>query len=287
MSRADILNYLKEKNIPWREDSTNTDEKFLRNRIRRSLIPLLNESFPSWKTAVCGMAETQSLAADFIAGEAKSRVIWSVLPDGGGLATGAENFFAQPEIIREEALFLAVDLLLHGKKNPRPVKRSSVRRFCAGNMTANSLAEGDLGHLRVRRDGGGKIVLSVKKNSVCESGFSLLIKEPGLYNLKKISVEVYPPEALTQFDRQSGGNGFFAVLPLVFRQPLKDDFLFSGGRKISCRAAAAFLSAIDALGVAAFIGSKGILFARDLPPPEGERSKFYFLRIEQGKEEVD
>ena len=310
MTRADVIAYLKEKKIPWREDSTNNDEKFLRNRIRRRLIPLLDETFPSWKSGVAAMAETQSLAADFINEEAKTRVIWDtkkIKPRGSrsyteedknfisktpcnsvssvvknfydsdttlsSLFTNAEDFFAQPEIIREEALFLGIDRLLAGKKSPVPVKRSVVRRFCAGTAAA-----ADLGPLRVRQEG-GRILLSPPRKVFSESGFSLLIKKPGLYNLKKVSVEVCASAAREE------DCAFYAVLPLVFRRSFKDDFLVSEGKKAARRNfEKSLISAVDAFGTAAFIGSSGLLAARDLPIQGGH--EFYFVRIKISNNEI-
>ena len=251
MTRADVACYLETKNIPWREDSTNTDENILRNRIRRRLIPLLNESFPSWKAALSGMAETQSLAASFLAQEARCRVIWEDKNFPVSLSADEENFFAQPQIIREEAFFLGVDILLSGARNPGPVKRAVVRRFCAGDETA-----ADLGPLTVRHKG-GRIVLSVKRKGHYESGFSLLIKEPGLYNLKKISIEVRP------FSAQNGEDTFTAALPLVFRRAFKDDFFIVRGKKKSGNFAKNLISAVDVSGTAAFIGPSGLTAARD------------------------
>ncbi len=43
ISRGEILDYLDERGITFREDSSNTDQKFLRNRIRHELLPLMNE----------------------------------------------------------------------------------------------------------------------------------------------------------------------------------------------------------------------------------------------------
>ena len=174
MTRADVIGYLTEKNIPWREDSTNTDEKFLRNRIRHQLIPLLNESFSSWKTGLAAMAETQSLTATFIGDEARQCVKWEIssrFPDPS-IITNEENFFCQPEIIREEALFQGIDLLGCAQREERAfaAKRSVIRRFCAGLVKA-----ADLGPLRVRREG-GKISLVSARKPCFESGFSLLIK---------------------------------------------------------------------------------------------------------------
>ena len=181
VNREDVINYLTAKGIQWREDSTNTDEKFLRNRIRRRLVPLLNETFPSWKTAVSNMAETQSLAADFIAEEAKNRICWELFHEPHEpartkknkhfvLFTNEENFFAQPLIIREEALFLAIDRFLKGKKNMSSIKRSVIRQFCS-----KSAAAADLGVVQVRKEG-GKILLSRKRKEFFESGVSILIE---------------------------------------------------------------------------------------------------------------
>ncbi|MBI2439367.1 MAG: tRNA lysidine(34) synthetase TilS [Candidatus Moranbacteria bacterium] len=44
-SRADILLYLKERKLSFREDKSNNDEHYLRNRIRHTLLPLLAKNF--------------------------------------------------------------------------------------------------------------------------------------------------------------------------------------------------------------------------------------------------
>jgi tRNA(Ile)-lysidine synthase len=191
VTRADVVEYLKAKSIHWREDSTNNDEKYLRNRIRRRLIPLLNEAFPSWKNGIFGMAETQSLTAAFIAGEAGNRIKWSNCKPQDthnhrrgretsrnssdknvsvSVFTEAENFFAQDQIIREEAVFQAIDELLKNKKNPRPVKRAVVRRFCAGTVNA-----ADLGNVKIIRER-EEIILSRAQKDYFESGISRLVK---------------------------------------------------------------------------------------------------------------
>jgi len=173
MTRADVIGYLKTKNISWREDSTNTDEKYLRNRIRRTLIPLLYKGFPSWENGVFNMAQTQSLTADFIANEAKTRVKWLKIARNANshtVYTEAKNFFAQDQIIREEAVFQAIDELLKSKKNPHPVKRAVVRRFCAGTVNA-----ADLGYVKIKREE-KRIILSLAQKEYFEKGISRLIR---------------------------------------------------------------------------------------------------------------
>ncbi|MCL2808503.1 MAG: tRNA lysidine(34) synthetase TilS [Treponema sp.] len=222
-TRAEIENYLNEKNINWRDDLTNTDEKFLRNKIRHRLIPLLNEYFPSWKTGVNSMAQTQSLAASFIASEAKDRICWIIknLPRTNTnqhenevnrivinskpqcnsvssvvnklIFTDARDFFAQPLIIREEAVFQAINTLsslcdlgvcepkvrasLRESFRDKSIKRSVVRKFCEGKIKA-----ADLGSVRLKLEN-DKISLSRARKEYFERGISRLIIEPRLDNL--------------------------------------------------------------------------------------------------------
>jgi len=178
LSRRDVLDYLADRKITWREDSTNTDTQFLRNRVRHRLIPQLNEHFPQWRTTLTAFAETQSLTAEFIREEAVRRILWqspvshpsTLIPHS--FYTNAETFFAQPIIIREEALFQAIDRLLPGSHETAPsrkikrtnIRRTNIRRFSEGAVTAV-----DLGPLDLRRKG-EHIVLSVKKNKPRRNG---------------------------------------------------------------------------------------------------------------------
>lgn len=52
IERSQIEQYLKEFGICWRNDSTNQETKYLRNKIRLELMPFLNQEFPFWQNAV-------------------------------------------------------------------------------------------------------------------------------------------------------------------------------------------------------------------------------------------
>ncbi len=43
-TKADIINYARQRSISWREDSSNTDESYLRNYIRRNIMPRIDAS---------------------------------------------------------------------------------------------------------------------------------------------------------------------------------------------------------------------------------------------------
>ncbi|MEW5675576.1 tRNA lysidine(34) synthetase TilS [Flavobacterium enshiense] len=47
-SRLEIENYAKENNIQWREDSSNASDKYLRNKLRHDIVPILKEMNPNF-----------------------------------------------------------------------------------------------------------------------------------------------------------------------------------------------------------------------------------------------
>jgi tRNA(Ile)-lysidine synthase len=55
--RADIEAFLKQTNQPWREDSTNTDTAFTRNKIRHELLPQLRAYNPNLDQTLSNLAE--------------------------------------------------------------------------------------------------------------------------------------------------------------------------------------------------------------------------------------
>jgi tRNA(Ile)-lysidine synthase len=58
VTRAEVLAFLKDREIAWREDATNLEPRFARNRIRRSLLPQLSRN---WNPR---LAETLAHLAD-------------------------------------------------------------------------------------------------------------------------------------------------------------------------------------------------------------------------------
>jgi tRNA(Ile)-lysidine synthase len=55
--RAEIETFLTQSNQPWREDSTNTDTAFTRNKIRHELLPQLRAYNPSIEQTLANLAE--------------------------------------------------------------------------------------------------------------------------------------------------------------------------------------------------------------------------------------
>jgi tRNA(Ile)-lysidine synthase len=246
LGRQDVLTYLKEKGLSYRDDSTNTDTRFLRNRIRHRLIPCLDDFFPFWRSSLLSLGKTQALTAAFLSSEAGKRLPWE---GGEELKIPLEVFFRESAIIREEAFFQAVDRLLSGTS----VRRTSLRRFLA-EMEKGKTA-GDLGPVRLERKD-GYLVLTPTPEPETTRGFSLLIKKSGSYTLK--GMRIIAEEVSTVSSVSSAGRGtrecsnFFAALPLVLRP-------FHAGQKHRFPGIAgnikglALIAAEDAGGIAALI----------------------------------
>jgi tRNA(Ile)-lysidine synthase len=71
-SRADVVEYLSARHLEWREDRTNLDPVFVRNRIRHRLLPLIAEEFSP--------AISEILAATAVAARDEEQY-WSVEMD--------------------------------------------------------------------------------------------------------------------------------------------------------------------------------------------------------------
>jgi tRNA(Ile)-lysidine synthase len=65
LRRAQIEEYLRQKGLAWRDDASNDDQTFLRNRIRHELLPLLTTYNPAIYGLLCTTADI--LAADHAA----------------------------------------------------------------------------------------------------------------------------------------------------------------------------------------------------------------------------
>lgn len=67
-SRNEIETFAQENNIAWREDSSNSSDKYLRNKLRHDIIPILKELNPSllssFENTIKNLKQSQSLVDD-------------------------------------------------------------------------------------------------------------------------------------------------------------------------------------------------------------------------------
>jgi tRNA(Ile)-lysidine synthase len=85
VTRADVLAYLAELGQPFREDASNADVRFTRNRIRHELLPLLRTFNPDVVTALARLARQATEALAVIDDTAHRLLAGCELPRAGDL----------------------------------------------------------------------------------------------------------------------------------------------------------------------------------------------------------
>ena len=77
-SREEIINFATENSIDWREDQSNTTTKYLRNKIRHQVVPVLKEINPSllegFSKTIRNLQESKQLVADRVE-EIQSKIL--------------------------------------------------------------------------------------------------------------------------------------------------------------------------------------------------------------------
>jgi len=64
--KKEIVEWLKENKVSYCIDKSNFEEKFLRNRVRLKLLPLLEELNPNIRESLCNLSRTTSVDYEFI-----------------------------------------------------------------------------------------------------------------------------------------------------------------------------------------------------------------------------
>lgn len=81
-SREEIQNYAKENNLKWREDSSNASDKYLRNKIRHDIVPIIKDLNPSFLNSFQNTIENLQQANSLV-DDASSLVYEKVVHDEG------------------------------------------------------------------------------------------------------------------------------------------------------------------------------------------------------------
>jgi len=140
VTRAEVLAFLRERGQPWREDASNTDPAYTRNRVRRELLPLAREAVnPKADEALARLAD-QAAAAGEVLADAMD-VVWQkiVRPTAGGEAfmIDADDFgplrpWMQGAILREAVERLGGGLKHLSARRTREVVAALLAKSVAG-----------------------------------------------------------------------------------------------------------------------------------------------------------
>ena len=114
-TREQVMEYLASLGQASREDPTNRDTGFLRNRVRHVLVPILKKEFPGYVTGLLSLSRKLTHASDLVRKQA-SLLPWEI--DGSGFSIAIQAFFAAPAAVRAASLLLLYDRF-KGHASPR------------------------------------------------------------------------------------------------------------------------------------------------------------------------
>lgn len=171
-SSEEILQYLSERGIEYVEDSTNSDDFCLRNRVRHRLIPLMRELNPAVDSAAVRCISLLRQDGEFLNGLAERFYSGNFGPDGG---LPAGELSALPEAVSARVLRIAAG---------RELSLSHTQALLKLAADENPHGAADIPGLRVRREydrlifGGGQAPRGEEKQLF--PGNTLVFEELGL-----------------------------------------------------------------------------------------------------------
>lgn len=108
--KSAVLDYARRHDLPWREDASNTDPSFLRNRIRHELAPALRGIEPEMVARVCRTADCLREVEDWLEDEAVRAAEHSITMTGDGMRLRVPPGTALP-VLRRMVERMAGELL--------------------------------------------------------------------------------------------------------------------------------------------------------------------------------
>ena len=211
VKREQVERYLQARGQTWREDGSNADPSFLRNRIRHEVLPFLETVVPSVRDNLMRMARITAEESVCI-----SRLAGQILRE----AASHQN---QPEL-------QCSDLMTH----PLALRRQIVRMWLASRMGGEpratlqqveqvlQLAACADGTLEVQFPGGWNVVRRYDELDVVKPGVSTCVVEralqlPGETILDEVNLVVSVAEQEGKLQVTSGDVGTYPIIACVRR----------------------------------------------------------------------
>ena len=218
ISRSEIEKYLQCCGLSWREDASNSDTAYLRNRIRHHLLPLLEEYNPAIRSSLASTASIlgdDEALLDELTAQAftqscrmgKGRVVCSV----GQLNTlnpalrrrVLRHAFKQLTGTLERVSLRHIDAICDMIDSARPNSRLALPQGVTAVREYDRLLWMQTGEAVLRLP--STTLRTSRSATVLETGFELLITEPGCYQLPcggSISVDstvtaAFPTDSVT------------------------------------------------------------------------------------------
>ncbi len=172
VDRKEIEAYLRGLGQEWRTDATNSDTAYLRNNVRKNLMPFLDTHFKGWKTALQNGGE--KARAD---NEALQELAESLSWERGEneFFMTAADFYAQSPAVRRRLLYRACDMLSADGRIPFSLVRAVIAWQNDDSDKKDTQALSARG-LEISLKS-GKIYVKKCQNKATECGFLDIIEE--------------------------------------------------------------------------------------------------------------
>jgi len=220
VDRRDLEKWLRARGYSWREDHTNREERYLRNRIRSRLVPVLDASFAGWARGMLAGARKAAVDEQFISSFPLPE--WTISPSG--CSCSASEFFALHPALRIRFLYRGIALLNRGRRIPYALveKMTSVPE----NGKSGTLVTGS-GLVFARRESLFFLESDIVQKR--KSGYLVYIASCGEYELPFGTLRVSGEPGSVYLDGQTGPF----PLPLIVRSRMGGDWMQTadGGKK--------------------------------------------------------
>jgi tRNA(Ile)-lysidine synthase len=180
LSRAEIEAYLLKGGLKWREDGSNADTGFLRNRIRHELLPYLEEYSPDIASRLCQTAETLAADEDFIEKAAAGLFARAVTATPGGAEADIEVIYQEPPALRKRLYRQAIQTVKGDLRQISFTHLQAVDRLIFAERPNSELILP--GGIRVER-AYRRLLITSQPDESLPADYEQVIVSPGLFSL--------------------------------------------------------------------------------------------------------
>lgn len=226
LNRISIEKYLLGLKIQWKTDSTNSENNYLRNRIRNVLVPVLDENFAMWRQGVLASGVKAKDDFDAIL-ESYGKVFENAFKEG---KMSSFDFMKLPLSVRIKILFNRVmELGFEGRFPYRIIRNFSLNLKKTSALGIDFFEEC------------GFIFVKKSQNKATESCFFAIIEEDGRFSFPFGFIDVQTENGSSSLIFENSQNGKTFVLrnvrlPVCVRSAEISDCVFqSDGKRKSVR----------------------------------------------------
>ncbi len=216
VSRKSLEDWLRNNGFSWREDHTNRETRFFRNRIRSRLVPVLDTFFTGWKRGLLAGSSRAALDEDFI----NSFPLPQWKREAGGCSCSREEFRALHPALRLR--FLYQGFVFMNVKTRVPYTLVS-RMIHAPDSGKDGLLVSGAGIAFHRRDTRVFLESDIVQNR--KSGYLVYITSCGEYEFPFGTLRITGEGESVYIDGSTGP----CTLPLIVRSRMGGDTVQTAG----------------------------------------------------------